>query len=104
MLFLSIYSSLSSIYIIERENIVLGLDISYLSDMLYMIDMYYMISMLYMIDMIDMIYMSYQASMSYLYSMLLYVYDTIPIYFYIYVSRETSICETSICSALYSVL
>ena len=75
--------------------------------MSYMIDVYYMISMLYMIDMIYMSYqasISYQHGMSFLYSMLLYVYDTIPIYFYIYVSRETSICETSICSALYSVL
>lgn len=77
--------------------------------MLYVIDMYYMISMISMLYMIDMIYISYQASisyqhgMSYLYSMLLYVYDTIPIYFYIYVSRET-LCETSICSAIYSVL
>ena len=46
-----------------------------------------------MFYMVDMFYMSYQAGMSYQDDMLLYVYvyDTIPIYFYIYVSRETSL-------------
>ena len=41
--------------------------------------------------MLDMLYMSYQADMYYQDDMLLYVYvyDTIPIYSYLYVSRET---------------
>ena len=50
--------------------------------------------MSYMLNnMIDILYMSYQEGMYYQDDMLLYVYDTIPIYFYIYVSRETSICS-----------
>ena len=54
----------------EEKNIRLELDVSYLSDMFYM---------------------PYQASMYYHDDVLLYVYvyNTIPIYFYIYVSRET---------------
>ena len=70
----------------EGKNIVLELDVSYLSDMFYTISISYMR---------DMLYMSYQYGMSYQDDMLLYVYDTIPIYSYLYVSRETS---------LYSVL
>ena len=44
-----------------------------------------------MLYMINMLYMSYQADMYYQDGMLLYVYvyDTIPIYLFIYVSRET---------------
>ena len=78
---LPIYKKVS-FYIIERKNIVLELEISYLSDMFYMISISYMIAMLYM---------SYQVGMYYQIGMVLYVYvyDTIPIYLFIYVSRET---------------
>ena len=68
----------------RKKNISLELDISYLTDMSYMVDMLYMI---------DMIYMSYQADMYYQDDMLLYIYDTITIYLFIYVSRETFICS-----------
>ena len=59
MCFFSLYNRKTFFYIIERKNIVLELDISYLSDMFYM---------LYML------YMSYQVGMSYQDDMLLYVY------------------------------
>ena len=74
-----LYNRKLSFYIRGRKNIILELDISYLSDM------YYMISISYMIDMF---YMSYQQGMYYQDDMLLYmyvyVYDTIPIYIVIY--------------------
>ena len=74
-----------SFYIIRKKNIVLGLEFSYLSDMLYMVDILYMF---------DILYMSYQDDMYYQDDMfIIYVYDTIPIYLFIYVSRETSICS-----------
>ena len=65
----------------RKKNIVLGLEFSYLADMLYMVAM---------------LYMSYQDDMYYQDGMfIIYVYNTIPIYLFIYVS-----CETSICSVL----
>ena len=73
---LPIYNRKVFFYIIGRKNIVPELDISYLTDMFYMLDM---------------LYMSYLADMYYQDSMLLYVYYTIPIYSYLYVSRETSL-------------
>ena len=51
--------------------------------------MFYMLAMSYMFDML---YMSYQDDMYYQDDMfIIYVYNTIPIYLFIYVSRETSI-------------
>ena len=70
--FSSIYNRKTSFYIIGKKNIILELDISYLSDMFYMFDM---------------LYMSYQDDMYYqddMFIIYVYVYNTIVIYLIIY--------------------
>ena len=68
----------------ERKNIILELEFSYLDDMSYMFDI---------------LYISYQADMYYLIDMLLYVYNTIPI-----LSLYTSISMFHVKHSIYSVL